>query len=113
MTQNKFTVQDSFTLFDKILTQDSDLYMASLYVDALFTNSPLDETIDICIKKLFLNPEALVKGISRNGFRDLLNMATKELRFKNKFYIHVDGVAMGFPLGPILGNIFLSHHEKN
>ena len=87
--------------------------MASLYVDALFTNIPLDETIDICIKKLFQNLEALVKGISKNDFRDLLNMATKELRFNNKFYIHVDGVAMGFPLGPILGKILLSHHEKN
>ena len=26
--------------------------MASLDVDALFTNIPLDETIDICLKKL-------------------------------------------------------------
>ena len=31
----------------------------------------------------------------------------------NKFYIQVHGVAMGSPLGPILANIFLSHHEEN
>ena len=47
--------------------------MASLDVDALFTNIPLDETIDICVKKLF---KTLVKGISKNDFRDLLNLAT-------------------------------------
>ena len=57
----------------------------------------------------------MVKGISINDFRDLINLATKEsfFTFSNKFYIQVDGVAMGSPLGPILANIFLSHHEEN
>ena len=42
-------------------------------------------------------------------------MATKEsfFTFNNKFYIQVDGDAIGSPLGPISGNIFLSHHEEN
>ena len=108
ITQNRFTVKDSFTSVDEILTQNSDLYMASLDVDALFTNIPLDETIDICLKKLFKTPDTLVKGISKNDFRDLLNLATKEsfFTFNNKFYIQVDGAAMGSPLGPILANIF-------
>ena len=52
ITQNEFTVKDSFTFVDEILTQDSDLCMASLDVDALFTSILLDESIDICIKKL-------------------------------------------------------------
>ena len=57
----------------------------------------------------------MVKGISKNDFRDLLNLATNEsfFTFNNKLYIQVDGVAMGSPLGPILANIFLSHHEEN
>ena len=33
--------------------------------------------------------------------------------FNNKFYIQVDGVAMGSPLGSILANILLSQHEEN
>ena len=78
MTQNEFTVKDSFTFFDEILTQDSDLCMASLDVDALFTNILLDETINICVKKLFQTLETLVKGISKNDFRDLLNLTTRE-----------------------------------
>ena len=45
ITQNEFTVKDSFNFADEILTQNSDLYMASLDVDALFTNISLDETI--------------------------------------------------------------------
>ena len=88
ITQNEFTVKDLFTFVDEISTQDSDLCMASLDVDALFTNIPSDETIDICIKKLFQTPETLVKGISKNDFRDLLNLATKESLFTfNKCFI--------------------------
>ena len=115
ITQNEFTVKDSFTFVDEILTQNSDLYMASLDVDALFTNIPLNETIDICVKKLCKTLDTLVKGIFKNDFRDLLNLSTNEsfFTFNNKFYIKVDGVAMGSPLGPILANIFLSHHEEN
>ena len=83
--------------------------------DALFTNIPLDETIDICVKKVFKTLDSLVKEIPKNDFRDLLNLATKEsfFTFNNKFYIQVDGIAMGSPQGPILANIFLSHHEEN
>ena len=111
ITQNEFTVKDSFTFVDEILTQNSDFYMASLDVDALFTNIPLDKTIDICVKKLFKTPDSLIKGISRNDFCDLLNLATQEslFTFNIKFYIQ----ALVSPLGPILANIFLSHHEEN
>ena len=111
ITQSEFTVKDSFTIFDEILTQNSDLNMASLDVDALFTNILLD----VYVKKLFKTSDTLVKGISKNDFRDLLNLGTKESfsTFNSKFYVQVDGVAMGSPLGPILANIFLSHHEEN
>ena len=49
-------MKDSFTFVDEILTENSDIYMASLDVDALFTNIPIDEIIDICVKKLFKTP---------------------------------------------------------
>ena len=64
---------------------------------------------------LFQTPETLVKETYTNDLRDLLNLTTKQsfFTFNNKFYIQVDGVAMGSPLGVILANIFLSHHEEN
>ena len=66
-------------------------------------------------KETFSNSETLVKGMFKNDFRELLNLVTKEsfFTFNNKFYIQVDGVAMGSPLVPILANIFLSHYEEN
>ena len=61
ITQNELNVKDSFTLVDEICTQNSNIYMASQDVDVLFTNIPLDEAIDICIKKLFKTPDTVVK----------------------------------------------------
>ena len=117
ITQNGFTVKGYFTFVYEILTQNSDLYMAIWDVAALFTNIPLDETIDIWVEKLFKTPNVLVKGIPKNDFHDLpdRDLATKEsfFTFSKKFYIQVDGVAMGSPLGPILANIFLLHQEEN
>ena len=52
ITQNDFTVQDFFDFVHETSTQDSDLYMASLGVDAFRTNIQLDQT-DIYVKKLF------------------------------------------------------------
>ena len=60
ITQNKFTVKDFFTFLDKILMQCNHLEMASLDVDCLSTNIPLDESINSCINKLFQNSKILV-----------------------------------------------------
>ena len=69
----------------------------------------------ICWYFIYEHPDTLVQGISKNDFWDLLNLATKEsvFTFNSKFYIQVDSVVMGSPLGPILANIFLSNHEEN
>ena len=61
ITQNDFTVQDFFDFVHETSTQDSDLYMASLGVDAFRTNIQLDQT-DNCVKKLFQDLKAFDKG---------------------------------------------------
>ena len=48
VTFNEFTVKDSFAFAEEIVHQDSKLFMGSLDVDSLFTNIPLEETINIC-----------------------------------------------------------------
>lgn len=51
--------------------------MAKLNVDPLSTSQ--NETVDICIKELFQNPETLLNEISKNYCRNLLNLATKKV----------------------------------
>ena len=88
--------------------------MASLDVDFLFTNIPLEETIEIFTNELFKESET-VEGLSKTEFQELLSLATKDSHFifDRTLYKQIDGVAMGFPLGPTLANAFLVYHEKN
>ena len=113
LTQNEYTVTDSFHFPQEIFKQDPNLCMASLDVDSLFTNIPLDETIDISIDSLYKDDENSPK-IPKDVFRNLLTVATKKsfFMFNNKFYKQIDGVAMGSPLGPALANIFMCSFEN-
>ena len=67
--------------------------MASLDVDSLFTNIPLDETTNICVDNLYNENENSL-NIPKHDLRNLLNIATKEsfFMFNNKYYKQVDGV---------------------
>ena len=88
--------------------------MASLVVDSLFTNIPLDETINICTESIF-NECDTVEGLNKSEFKELLSLATKEsyFIFNELLYKQIDGVAMGSPLGPTLANAFLCFYEKS
>ena len=114
LTKNEYTVKDSFQFAEEICEQDPTLTMGSLDVDSLFTNIPLDETIDICINQLFENTDT-VEGFKKSELKQLLCLATKEsyFIFNGLLYKQIDGVAMGSPLGPSLANAFLSYYEKN
>ena len=86
--------------------------MAFLDVDSLFTNVPLDETIEICVN-LENKSSQTVSGVNKQQVLEMLSFITKEnvILFDQKYYGQIDGVAMGSPLGPSLANIFLWHHE--
>ena len=73
-TTNQFTIKNSFEFDKEVIEQDSGLFMASLDVKSLFTNVPLEETINISCDSLFGN-EAKINNFGRNDFEKLLGMA--------------------------------------
>ena len=81
--------------------------MGSLDVDSLFTNIPLDETIDICTNTIY-SEQDVMQGINKEELQNLLSLATKEsyFIFNDVLYKQKDGVAMDSPLGPTLANSF-------
>ena len=52
-TSNNYIVKDSFDFAKDITQQSSKLFMASVDVDFLSTNVPLDETTEIYVNDLF------------------------------------------------------------
>ena len=92
---------------------DEELVMASFDVSSLFTNIPLDETIDLCTDLIFDENDKLQYkdcSLDRTQFRKLLGFAVKENHFvfNGQLFDQIDGVAMGPPLGPSLANIYES-----
>ena len=80
LTTNVFKVKDSFHFAEEIVDQQHDLFMGSLDVNSLFTNIPLEETIEICTNELFKESET-VEGFSKTEFKELLSLATKDSHF--------------------------------
>ena len=111
--ENKYTLSNSSKFADEILTQDTDLYMVSLDVVSLFTNVPLQATIQIVLDKIFIKPGYIYQGFDREDFEKLLKLALLDTNFlfNGKHYKQTDGVAMGSPLGPVLANIFMCYME--
>ena len=113
LTCNECSVKDSFDFAKETLQQSSDCFMESLDITSLFTNIPLDGTINNCSNELF-DKKQYVSNLDQASFEKLLVLATKEsfFIFDKTFYKKLDGVAMGSPLGPTLANRFLCYHEK-
>ena len=64
----------------EIVEQDSNFYMGSLDVDSLFTNIPLEETINICTESIYDQNDS-IEGLNKSEFKELLSLATKESYF--------------------------------
>ena len=61
LTLNEYTIKDSFSFAEELLNYDSNLVMASFDVESLFTNIPLQETIDLCVERfLMISPTLTV-----------------------------------------------------
>ena len=115
LTTNDFTVKNSIEFANELkdFKFNESLFLASFDVKSLFTNIPLAETIDICVRecdRLNLVPY----GLTSKEFRSLLELSVKEsiFIFDDQLFLQLDGVAMGSPLGPTLANAFLCYHER-
>ena len=93
---------------------DSNHKLVSFDVSSLFTNVPLDDTIQIIANTIYSEQQNPNRPIfEKRIFIKLLQLATKGIfMHKGKFYQQHDGVSMGSPLGPTIANFFLAHMEN-
>ncbi|XP_076035246.1 uncharacterized protein LOC143021531 [Oratosquilla oratoria] len=88
--------------------------IASLDAESLFTNVPVDETIDFILDEVYRSHHQHL-DIPENLLRLLLEACTKESPFRGpdgKMYRQVDGVAMGSPLGVLFANVYMGLVER-
>ena len=109
-----YSVNDTFTFVKEINElQHSDKYLTSFDVVSLYTNIPLNETIELAVK--IIKDKEPQLNISKKELTQLFKFATAETHFlfEGKIYYQIDGVAMGSPLAPVLANLLMGHHENN
>ncbi|CAF1219919.1 unnamed protein product [Rotaria magnacalcarata] len=87
--------------------------MVSFNISSLYTNIPLNETIEIILKYLY-DENTPRPSMDRKDFKKLLEFTTKNSHFlfDGKMYDQIDGVSMGSPLSPLPAEIFLQGFEK-
>ena len=110
---NDYSCKDTFSFTSQIKnTNLSKKFIVSYDVTSLFTNIPLQETIDIAINLIFNHNPNL--NITKIELKKLFLFATSQTHFifKGKFCNQIDGVAMGSPLAPVLANIFMGFYES-
>ena len=88
--------------------------LASLDAKSLFTNVPIDETIDIIIGYVYHHPTLPPLPMPSGLLKEMLGACTREAPFRSpegRLYLQVDGVAMGSPLGVLFAESYMSFVE--
>jgi len=92
----------------------SDNKLVSFDVESLFTNVPLEYTINLICDYIYSDDSINKPNYNKDTFKKLLNLATGGIfMYKDSFYKQIDGITMGSPLGPTFANFFLGHLEKS
>jgi len=117
---NQYTVTDTFEFVNEAQSLEINRgdILVSYDVTSLFTNVPLDETIQILADKAFSDAwfnKTHELNLSRDQLIELLNAATKNqlFHYNGNLYEQTDGVAMGSPLGPLLANVLCAPLKTN
>ena len=89
-TYNQYTVKDLFLFCEEQKSFNTNLIMTSFDVKSLFINISLQETIDLCVQKLF-EDKNYIDGIYKDSFRKILTITMTEsfILFGNQYYRHM------------------------
>ena len=78
----------------------------------MFTNIPLNETIDLAVKSIFDNNTNI--KITKKDLKKFSEFVTSEthILFDGNYYDHIDGVAMSSTRESVLANLFMGFYKK-
>ena len=115
LSTSAYTIKNTKDFISQIkdLVVPNDFSLVSFDVESLFTNVPLDFTIDVILDRIYVKKD-MQTNIEQGDLKRLLVLCTKNVHFcfNGSTYTQSDGVAMGSPLGPILANIFMVELEN-
>ena len=116
LRESEYIVKSARDLIGKVKAKSvPNVYqIVSFNVKSLFSNVPLDRTIDIVLRRVYDKHDSQT-SIARSEMKELLILSTKKFHFTfdNVIKVQNDGMAMGLPLGPVLSDIFMIELERS
>lgn len=110
-----YNVNSTSEFINIIRSAPNDKVMASLDIVSLFTNVPVNETIQIILNYVYRNDKIAPPKISEKHLKELLYICTTKTPFMSpngQLYVQIDGVSMGCVLGPTFANFYMGHIEN-
>ena len=118
LTQNEYSLKDSFQAAEKINAIPNHLYeegyrFVSFDVKSLFTNVPLQKTIQVILDRVY-NKKLIQTKLKKRTLKKLILDTCSKTAFLCNNVVHeqIDGVSMGASLGPVLANIIMTETIK-
>ena len=111
----KYIVESTDEFLNIVRSTESRGLLASLDVESLFTNVPVDTTIDIILQYVYDHPSIEPPTIPKNRMKQLLIHCTTLVPFKHidgSLYTQVGGMSMGSRLSPLFSNFYMAHLEN-
>ena len=105
-------LKDTFSFIDIVKNFTlNDSVMYSFDVVSLFTNIPLQFTLQLIFGAIFKDSIETFHSLNKRRFKTFLNWAASSTtsQFQGKYYKQVDGIAMGSPIAPMLADVFMSY----
>ena len=116
MTNNEFTLKDSFKAVNRIQDIPSSLFVngykyVSFDVEPLFTNVPVK--IDFILRRI-CNYHTFSTNLKKRSLKKLILdiCAITTFSFNNIIYEQKDSLSMGSSLGPVMTNIIMTELEN-
>lgn len=110
----KYSINSRDEFLEILQTTRPQGLLASLDADSLFTNVPVEETIQIILQNVYHGSE-LAPSLPKPILEQLLRCCTTESPFRspdNKLYYQCNGIAMGNPLGPTFSEFYMCDLEN-
>ena len=110
-----YSLKSTSDLIDIIKCRKREGLLASLDVSSLFTNVPIERTIEILAKYAYHHSTLDAPEIPEHILCAMLRLCTTKAPFRcpqGNMYLQTDGIAMGSPLGVLFAQAFMASVEE-
>ena len=113
LLNTKSYIKDTPDFLRKIeeLTILSEENFFTLDVTSLYTNIPLEESLDIMEKEFFPKTNCCIPILYLRKLLELI-LKCNNFKFDRKHYLQINGTAMGTRVAPTYANLFMAHFEE-